>query len=69
MTREEVLAVWGEPDDKGGTSRKYKTPCIFKYGPVEVVFAPWQSGGLTNVWVRDKSDTLVELMVSNKGHE
>jgi hypothetical protein len=35
MTRDEVRAVLGEPDDVGGTSRRYKIPLIWKYGDVE----------------------------------
>ncbi len=49
MTREEVVAVLGEPDDKGGTSRKYKTPRIYRYGGMEFWFEPWKSGGLCQV--------------------
>jgi hypothetical protein len=35
MTREEVRSLLGDPDDTGGASRKYKHPCIWKYGDVE----------------------------------
>lgn len=54
MTREEVIAEFGEPDLKGGTSRKYPTPSVFRYylseqidyGAVEFLFEPWKTGGL-----------------------
>lgn len=38
MSREEVVALLGVPDQEGGTSRKYRTPSIFKYGNVEFHF-------------------------------
>jgi hypothetical protein len=40
MTRGELRAVLGEPDDVGVTSRKYPVPCDWKYGDVEFVFPP-----------------------------
>jgi hypothetical protein len=54
MTREEVIAVLGPPDDRGGTFRKYKTPSIFKYGQIEVYFEPWKTGRLTKVFIGDQ---------------
>jgi hypothetical protein len=39
-SRLEVVTILGEPDDKGGTSRKYPTPSIYKYGDIEVHFGP-----------------------------
>jgi outer membrane protein assembly factor BamE (lipoprotein component of BamABCDE complex) len=38
MTREELRAILGPPDDEGGTSRKYKFTSIYKYGDVQFVF-------------------------------
>lgn len=46
MTRAEVISIFGEPELKGGTSRKYRTPCVFRYGRTEFLFEPWKSGGL-----------------------
>jgi hypothetical protein len=46
MSREEVVAALGQPDDVGGTSRKYKTPSIYKYGEIELFFEPWNVGKL-----------------------
>jgi len=50
MTREEVVAILGEPDAKGGSTRKYPTPSVFKYGDVEIHFQGWKKGTLTFVW-------------------
>lgn len=50
MTRDEVVAALDEPDAKGGKTRKYPTPCIFKYGDVELHFQPWKNGKLAMVW-------------------
>jgi hypothetical protein len=57
MTREEVREVFGEPEMVGGTSRKYRTPCVYRYGKIEFHFAPWKSGKL--LFVQE---------VGNRGH-
>jgi hypothetical protein len=57
MTRAELRALLGEPDDVGCISRKYKVPSIWKYGDVEFAFPPAksaleaESGGLWLVYV------------------
>ena len=43
-TREELVRFLGQPDDVGGTSRKYKTPSVYKYDDLEFFFEPWQAG-------------------------
>lgn len=50
MSRTEARAALGEPDQVGGTSRRYPTPSIFKYGDVELCFGPRASDGLTLVY-------------------
>ena len=54
MTRDEVVKAIGEPDDQGGTSRKYRTPSIFKYGQIELFFEQWKTGTLTMVYTEDE---------------
>jgi hypothetical protein len=49
MSREEVVSTFGEPDLRGGTSRKYRTPSVFRYGRVEFWFEQWKSGGLRGI--------------------
>lgn len=61
MTREELVALWGEPDEKGYTAQKCKEPSVFKYGPVEVTFNH-ANGRLIYVWVRDAADVLRILL-------
>lgn len=39
LTSQEVVALLGEPQAKGGTSRRYRHPCIYKYGCLEVWFS------------------------------
>ncbi len=51
MHRDDVIAMFGEPDATGGTSRKYPTPSVFKYGNIELYFFPWKSGEL--IWAQD----------------
>jgi hypothetical protein len=31
MTKAQIQELLGPPDDVGGTSRKYKEPCVWKY--------------------------------------
>jgi hypothetical protein len=38
MSRADVEAVAGTPDDVGGTSRRYSRPSIWSYGPFELHF-------------------------------
>jgi hypothetical protein len=54
MSRQEVLAVLGPPDDVGGTSRKVPEPSIFKYGQVELHFEPWKDGRLLRAYAEDE---------------
>jgi hypothetical protein len=59
MTRQELEAALGIPDEVGGTSRKYQVPSIWKYGDVEFVFPAAKSllesegQGLLYVYVDD----------------
>jgi len=46
MSRDEIVSLLGEPDLKGGTSRKSRSPCVFRYGRIEFLFQPDKSGGL-----------------------
>ena len=38
MSRAQVHGLLGPPDDTGGTSRRYRTPAIWKYGDIEFHF-------------------------------
>jgi hypothetical protein len=62
MTRQEVVDVLGEPDDKGVTSRKYKTPAVFKYGCIELYFEQYKNGVLLSVFMRDKTGMGIMLL-------
>jgi hypothetical protein len=59
MTRQELETVLGVPTEVGGTSRKYLSPSIWKYGDVEFVFPVAKSvvesegQGLLYVYVDD----------------
>jgi hypothetical protein len=46
MTRDELKATLGEPDDVGGTSRKYPNPAIWKYSDLEFHFELGSEGRL-----------------------
>jgi hypothetical protein len=55
MSREEVIKTLGQPDQQGCTSRKYKTPSIYKYGNLELWFEPWKDGKLVNAYIEDEN--------------
>ena len=38
MSREELRRLFGDPEVTGGTSRKHRTPAIWKYGDLEFHF-------------------------------
>jgi len=66
MTRSELLDLLGRPDQEGGTSRKYRMPCIYKYGDVQFVFPgaksvqEGESQGLLYAYVDDGVEGLEE---------
>lgn len=49
MTRDEIKQLFGEPPMWGGTSRKYRTPCVYRYGQIELGFGPYKDSGLSYV--------------------
>ena len=62
MTREEVVERLGPPDDVGITSRKYRTPAIYKYGEIELHFEPWKSGRLVRAYTEDEHGIGITLL-------
>lgn len=62
MTRDEVVAVLGPPSKVGCTSRKYRTPSIYKYGEVELHFEPWKAGRLVRAYTEDVDGNGVTLL-------
>ena len=63
MTRGEVIAALGPPDDVGGTSRKHRTPSIFKYGEIELFFEPWKDGTLVQAYTEDENRNGIVLLM------
>ncbi len=62
MTHEEVISILGKPDEIGGTSRKYKTPSICKYGDIELHFKPGKTGLLWMAYCEDEQGEGVVLL-------
>lgn len=62
ITREEVVAVAGNPDDTGGVSRKYRTPSIYKYGAIELHFEKSKEGKLTMAYTEGDDGTGIVLL-------
>ncbi len=53
MTRQEVVAAIGEPDDKGFTNRHERQnncPSIWKYEDLELWFESHKNGKLIRLW-------------------
>jgi len=61
ITREELVTALGPPDDMGGTSRKYPTPSIYKYGKVEYHFQGWKNGILALIGYDDENNEFVTV--------
>jgi hypothetical protein len=62
MTRDEVIEALGPPDDVGVTSRKHRTPSIFKYGEIELHFEPWKDGKLIRAYTEDEHRNGIVLL-------
>jgi hypothetical protein len=62
MSRERVRAIFGEPDDVGGTSRKRRPSAIWVYGGVEFHF----DLAIDELFLiyRDTADGVVEISIS-----
>jgi len=58
MSREQVVAALGQPDSMGGTSRKHRTPSIYKYGNTELWFGPQNKDTLYGIW-NEETETLL----------
>ena len=64
-TREELRAILGEPDDVGGTSRKYPNPAIWKYHNLEFHFEQGQDGTLWLIYGEVDEFPAVSIRVIN----
>ncbi len=62
MTRDELKALLGEPDAVGGTSRKHRTPSIWKYDELEFHFGQESDGSLWLIY--REVDNIVQTSIS-----
>jgi hypothetical protein len=62
MSRDEVRGILGDPEDIGGTSRKHRTPAIWKYGDLEFHFGPKVNDQLSLIYM--EQDELVRISIS-----
>ena len=67
MTRAELKAVIGEPDDVGGTSRRWRTPAIFRYADVEFHFDLGPQGTLSLIY--QERDGIPERSIPQLNYE
>jgi hypothetical protein len=49
MSRDEVRGRLGEPDAMGGTSRQYRTPSLWKYGDIELIYGRHYADPLSGI--------------------
>jgi len=67
MTRAELKAALGEPDDVGGTSRRWRTPAIYRYADVEFHFDQGPQGTLALIY-QERGD-IAQISVPRLDHE
>ena len=65
MSRDDVRAAFGEPDDVGGTSRKRQKPAIWVYGGLEFHF-DYTAGDELFLIYRDTAEGVVETSISRR---
>jgi hypothetical protein len=63
--REDIRALFGEPDAVGGTSRKIRTPTIWKYGELEFHFGPRNTDVLALIY-SETDDGVVDVSISRR---
>ena len=64
MSRDDLRAAFGEPDDVGGTSRKHRVPAIWVYGGLEFHFDT--AGGELCLIYQDTADGFVETSIGRR---
>jgi len=65
MSRNDLRAAFGEPDDVGGTAREHSGPAIWVYGGLEFHFDDAACGELFLIF-RDSADGIVETAISRR---
>ena len=63
ITRDELKAILGEPDDVSTTSRKHRTPAIFKYEELEFHFEPEPDGRLSLIYMEVDNVPTISISV------
>jgi hypothetical protein len=63
MSRDELRAILGSPDDTGGTSRRHRTAAIWKYNELEFHFGSGPDDSLRLIYL--ERDDVVELSISS----
>ena len=67
MSRDEVRAIIGQPDDVGGTSGKRGAPAIWVYAGLEFHFNPTTGDELFLISPWDTAEGVVETSISRRG--
>ena len=58
-TRDQVVRILGEPNAKGGKTKK-RPYTIYKYGDIELYFQPWKMGNCVSVFDESKHQLICE---------
>ncbi len=66
QTREDIRALFGEPDDKGGFVRRCRLPCIWKYQELEFHFEPDTKGELVLIY-SETPEGIVDVSIPRRG--
>jgi hypothetical protein len=61
MSRVEVRAIFGDPEDTGGTSQKYPTPAIWKYGGLEFHFGSKPDDNLSLIYMERNEGVQISI--------
>ena len=62
MSRDELRAIFGQTEVTGGTSCKYPTPTIWKYGELEFHFGSKADDKLSLIYM--EQDEIVRISIS-----
>jgi hypothetical protein len=65
ISREEMRLLFGDPDDVGGTSRKHRTPAIWKYGKLEFHFGPRSTDVLSLIYC-ESAEGIVDVSIPRR---
>lgn len=67
-SRDDIKAVFGEPDAISSVTRKRKMPAIWKYGPLEFHFEPENADTLVLIY-SETANGIVDVSIPRRLHD